>query len=255
MLAKQIPRRENSGPVTFAELHRAGGIELYVITMDLATGLPVVFCRRTTPDVEVAGAVAASAAIPGAFPAGRAVFDAAGHGAVVHQLVDGSSWANYPSFVFQDRSFRTWLAGEAQVEQAWSDSDLADWELEMSRPLIGYILGDPEPLEYRNSDRVRTARRPRRESPLRSRTHLHVAAAGDVPVRVAALERLDAPGGRSGADHLGGVECGRAAGCVPAVLDVARALDARRLLPVRPRRHRSRSSWSRSSSPSPRSVG
>ncbi len=151
MLAKQIPQREKSGPVTFAELHRASGIELYVITMDLATGLPVVFCRRTTPDVEVAGAVAASAAIPGAFPAGRAVFDAAGHGAVVHQLVDGSSWANYPSFVFQDRSFRTWLAGEAQVEQAWSDSDLADWELENSRPLIGYILGDPEPLEYRNS--------------------------------------------------------------------------------------------------------
>ena len=151
MLANQIPQRENAGPVTFAELHRASGIELYVITMDLATGLPVVFCRRTTPGVEVAGAVAASAAIPGAFPAGRAVFDAAGHGAVVHQLVDGSSWANYPSFVFQDRSFRTWLAGEAQLEQAWSDSDLADWELENSRPLIGYILGEPEPLEYRNS--------------------------------------------------------------------------------------------------------
>ncbi len=151
MLAKQIPQREHSGPVTFAELHRAGGIELYVITMDLATGLPVVFCRRTTPDVEVAGAVAASAAIPGAFPAGRAVFDADGQGAVVHQLVDGSSWANYPSFVFQDRSFRTWLAGEAQVRHAWSDDDLADWELETSRPLVGYVLGDPEPPEYRNS--------------------------------------------------------------------------------------------------------
>ena len=151
MLANQIPQRAQTGPVTFAELHGAKGIELYVITMDLATGLPVVFCRRTTPDVEVAGAVAASAAIPGAFPAGRAVFDGAGHGAVVHQLVDGSSWANYPSFVFQDRSFRAWLAGEAQVGHSWSDADLADWELEASRPLIGYVLGDPEPLEHRNS--------------------------------------------------------------------------------------------------------
>jgi predicted acylesterase/phospholipase RssA len=150
-LAAQIPARERDGPVTFAELHRATRIELYVLTMDLATGLPVVFCRRTTPDVEVAGAVAASAAIPGAFPAGRAVFDSAQHGAVVHQLVDGSSWANYPSFVFQDRSFRTWLAAEAQDEQPWSDADRSDWERETSRPLVGFILGDPEPLEYRNS--------------------------------------------------------------------------------------------------------
>ncbi len=150
-LAEQIPQREREGPVTFAELHRATRIELYVLTMDLATGLPVVFCRRTTPDVEVSGAVAASAAIPGAFPAGRAVFDSADHGAVVHQLVDGSSWANYPSFVFQDRSFRTWLAGEAQGARPWSAYDRAEWELEGARPLIGYILGDPEPLEHRNS--------------------------------------------------------------------------------------------------------
>jgi predicted acylesterase/phospholipase RssA len=138
-------------PVTFADLHRSTRIELYVVAMDLATGLPVVFCRRTTPNVEVAGAVAASAAIPGAFPAGRAVFDAHGEGAVVHQLVDGSSWANYPAFIFQDRSFRTWLQGEAQAGSTWSDEDRADWIAEGERPVVGYVLGDPEPLEQRNS--------------------------------------------------------------------------------------------------------
>ena len=42
------------GPVTFAELYDMSTekIELYVVAMDLATGQPIVFCRRTTPDVE-----------------------------------------------------------------------------------------------------------------------------------------------------------------------------------------------------------
>ncbi len=103
------------GPVTFAELHAATGIELYVLAMDLANSHPMVFSRRTTPDVDVAGAVAASSAIPGAFPAGRGVFMSPANGATVHALVDGGTWANYPSFVFQDRSFRTWLRATSEA--------------------------------------------------------------------------------------------------------------------------------------------
>lgn len=147
-LAERIPDRAGTGPVTFDELHGATGIELYVVTMDLSLGVPVVFCRRTTPTVEVAGAVAASAAIPGMFPAGRAVFDVAGEGAVVRQLADGSLFANYPSFVFDDRSFRTWLRGEAQVQHGWSDADIGDWDAECARPVVGFVLGEPEPLEH-----------------------------------------------------------------------------------------------------------
>ncbi len=148
---KRAGPRNRSGPVSFAELHQATGIELYVITMDLATGLPVVFCRRTTPDVEVAGAVAASSAIPGAFPAGRAVFDADDQGAVIHQLVDGASWANYPSFVFQDRSFRAWLAAEAQADQPWTQTDVDDWDRETQRPVVGYLLGEADAPQQRTS--------------------------------------------------------------------------------------------------------
>lgn len=135
-----------TGPVTFAELHAATGIGLYVIAMDLVHGLPVVFSRWTTPTVEVAGAVAASSAIPGAFPAGRAVFDAAGGGAVVHQLIDGGAWANYPSFVFDDESFRVWMRGDAE-HRGHVPLDDDSWDAEAARPLVGLVLGDPDPLD------------------------------------------------------------------------------------------------------------
>lgn len=147
-LARQIGRPENQ-PVTFAQLHAATGIELYIIAMDLANGLPVLFCRRTTPEVEVAGAVASSSAIPAGFPAGRGVFWSGDAGAVVHQLVDGGAWANYPSFIFDDDSFRTWIKGESQARTVWTENDEHGWDAEERRPTVGFILGDPEPLEHR----------------------------------------------------------------------------------------------------------
>ncbi len=147
-LAHQIGK-VGSEPVTFDELYLAKGIELYVIAMDLATGLPVLFCRRTTPGVEVAGAVTSSSAIPAGFPAGRGVFWSPDDGAVVHQLVDGGTWANYPSFVFEDDSFRTWVRGESQDQARWSEIDDQVWAAEERRPTVGFILGDPEPLEHR----------------------------------------------------------------------------------------------------------
>lgn len=149
-MAQKIGKTDGTA-VTFADLHRATGIELYVVAVNLADGLPVVFCRRTTPGVDVAGAVVASGAIPGAFPAGRAVFQRGEDGAEVHALIDGSAWSVYPTFVFQDRSFRAWLRGEADLVGAHEPADGADFVREDERPLLGFTLGDPEPLEHRSA--------------------------------------------------------------------------------------------------------
>lgn len=149
-LAARIGKTDGS-PVTFAELYAATGIELYVVAMDLSNGLPVVFCRRTTPLVEVAGAVTSSSAIPGAFPPGRGVFSSPADGAVVHQFVDGGTWANYPSFVFQDRSFRAWLRAATQALGHWTEEDDEVWRQEAERPVVGFILGEPAPLERRQA--------------------------------------------------------------------------------------------------------
>ncbi len=141
-----------TGPVTFRQLYELSDepIELYVLAVDLATELPVVFCRRTTPDVEVAGAVVASSAIPGAFPGGRAVFSS-GDGASVHQLIDGAAWANYPSFIFQDQGFRTWLRGESELTGSASSDDQRVWAEEAARPVMGFVFGDEKRTEQRNS--------------------------------------------------------------------------------------------------------
>jgi predicted acylesterase/phospholipase RssA len=148
-LSQQI-NASGDGPITFRQLHEASGIELYVLAVDLATQLPVVFSRRSTPDVEVAGAVIASSAIPGALPSGRAVFSS-GDGARVHQLTDGGGWANYPSFIFQDRGFRTWLRGECELAGAGSSDEEAAWIDEAARPVMGFVFGEAEPAEHRNS--------------------------------------------------------------------------------------------------------
>jgi hypothetical protein len=149
-MAAKIGKTDGT-PVTFAELHAATRIELYVLAVDLANGLPLVFSRRTTPGVDVAGAVVASGSIPAAFPAGRAVVRRGDDGAMVHALIDGSAWAVYPSFVFQDRSFRAWLRGEAFTVGTATDADDAGLALEEQRPLIGFVLGDPEPLEHHDA--------------------------------------------------------------------------------------------------------
>ncbi len=141
----------SGAPVTFAELHAKTKIELYVLAVDLSNGLPTVFNRRMTPDAEVAAAVAASAAIPGAFPAARAVFDSEQSGATVHQLVDGSLWANYPSFIFDDHSFRCWLHDETKHLGAWTEADEQAWDVESARPLVGFVVSREKPPADRNA--------------------------------------------------------------------------------------------------------
>ncbi len=140
-----LRRDPSAGPVTFAEMYESTRIELYVVSLDLATEHPIVFNHRTTPTVDVAGAVAASSAIPGAFPAGRVMMQASDGGARVHQMIDGAGWANYPEFVFTDDGFRTWLAAEAQADGAWTDAESAAWQAEEDRPVVGFVLGEPDP--------------------------------------------------------------------------------------------------------------
>jgi predicted acylesterase/phospholipase RssA len=122
-----------AGLVTFGDLFEATGVELYVVVMDLASGTPVVFSRRSTPSVEIGAAVTSSCAIPGAFPPGRAVFRSPNLGAGVHQLVDGGTFANYPTFVFKDQSFRRWIGSQDDIEQ--------------ERPTVGFVLGEPEQID------------------------------------------------------------------------------------------------------------
>jgi predicted acylesterase/phospholipase RssA len=123
-----------TGPVSFDDLFAATGVELYVVAMDLASGTPVVFSHRTTPWVEVSSAVTSSCAIPGAFPPGRVVFNHPHLGAGVHQLVDGGTFANYPTFVFKDRSFQRWIGTQDDAQP---------------RPVVGFVLGEPEQLDRR----------------------------------------------------------------------------------------------------------
>lgn len=123
---------------TFQELLDATGISLYVVTLDLATNQPIVFCPKLTPESPVAPAVVASSAIPVAFPAARVEIDDR-----VHRIVDGGTWSNYPVFVFLDDEFR-YSAGLAAS----------------ARPTIGFILDEAgaRPAAPSASPRIRAGR-------------------------------------------------------------------------------------------------
>jgi NTE family protein len=93
-------------PVSFGDLVGATGIELNIVAVDVATRQPIVFNAATAPTVSVARAALASSAIPLAFRPGRLEVEHADGTTAVHRLMDGGVWANYPAFVFKDRSFR-----------------------------------------------------------------------------------------------------------------------------------------------------
>lgn len=82
-------------------------IELLVVAMNLATKQPIVFSPALTPDYPIAEAVIASAAIPVVFPTRRLIRVLEGS-ARVDRVVDGGTWANYPSFVYLDPAFRNY---------------------------------------------------------------------------------------------------------------------------------------------------
>ncbi|TFB69715.1 hypothetical protein E3O06_15470 [Cryobacterium glaciale] len=99
---------DESEPLTFAALAIRSSIELNVVAMDLALREPIVFNASITPDLLIAEAVVASSAIPVVLPT-RRILVGDGHDMAIHRLVDGGTWANYPSFVYQDTSFRAYF--------------------------------------------------------------------------------------------------------------------------------------------------
>ena len=125
--------------ITFGGLHSlTGGFELDIVAVDLARQHRVVFNYMLTPDCSVASAVVASAAIPLLFESRLLnVPDSSSRGVIV----DGGVLANFPSFVFEDRSYREW-AGLPAVPY----------------PVVGFLLDEAtggegvHPFLYRESD-------------------------------------------------------------------------------------------------------
>jgi NTE family protein len=94
--------------VTFSQLYGATGIELYVVAANVSRQRQVVFSHHTTPACQVIDAVLAACGIPGAFASGKLIVHESGRNSPerLHTIVDGGVWANYPTFVFKDASFR-----------------------------------------------------------------------------------------------------------------------------------------------------
>lgn len=91
--------------ITFQELYEANGIELTIVAADITNRRLFAFNHIRTPNCQVTEAVLASAAIPMLFRSPR--IQTFGHGARTCTMVDGGVWANYPDFVFNDPSFRS----------------------------------------------------------------------------------------------------------------------------------------------------
>jgi predicted acylesterase/phospholipase RssA len=100
------------GVVTFEQLHDRGGIDLFIVAADVSLATPVIFNHHTTPKAEVAAAVVASSAIPLVLR-NRRLRVHEPHRQVAHErthvIVDGGVMANFPDFVFRDRSFRRYF--------------------------------------------------------------------------------------------------------------------------------------------------
>jgi NTE family protein len=121
---------------TFDDLFAATEVGIYVVAMDLATRQPIVFSHELTPLMPIADAVVASSAIPVAFPPSLVEIDGE-----IHRLVDGGAYANYPSFVFDDPSFRAF-------HRLPTCEDV---------PTIGFVL-DQDKVEERSTGHPRSTR-------------------------------------------------------------------------------------------------
>lgn len=142
---------ESVGPVTFAGLYRATGIELNVVAADLSQGRQIVFSVWDTPDAQVGDAVLASSSIPFAF-APRHLLVPQGTAAYVHTLVDGGVWSNFPTFVFKDRSFRRASGRPELVEEEYVVSYLLDEQsgrqLDISQSSFVGLSAPADPAEW-----------------------------------------------------------------------------------------------------------
>jgi predicted acylesterase/phospholipase RssA len=128
---------EEGDRVSFADLFAATGIELNVVAADVSVGRQVVFNARWTPLVSVTRAVLASAAIPGAFLRGDLRVPLSGDGEgpyVIHTIVDGGVWSNFPMFVFEDAAYQQW-------QDAAVDTHPRSDEPKSARPAYDRVVG------------------------------------------------------------------------------------------------------------------
>jgi hypothetical protein len=134
--------------VTFADLYEATGIELNVVAADLSLRRQIIFSHHQTPRCSVADAVAASSAIPFAFPSRllavpvtRAEEEGEKENTFVHHtIVDGGVWSNFPMFVFEDSCFRELYGRDPYV--IGSDD------------VIGFLLDEGEAAPITGGDQV-----------------------------------------------------------------------------------------------------
>jgi predicted acylesterase/phospholipase RssA len=116
--------RDGAG-ATFERLYELTGIELHVVAVDINRHQLVVFNHELTPTCQVTEAVVASAAIPFAFEGLWLNVPGRRWG----MIVDGGIAANFPTFVFTDRSFRAWAGLR----------DLPD-----TAPIVGFLLDEAD---------------------------------------------------------------------------------------------------------------
>jgi predicted acylesterase/phospholipase RssA len=163
-----------TSPVTFADLYAATGIELNVVAADVTRSRQIVFNVWDTPRVQVTEAVLASSAIPLAFAPGHLEVPDGDRGTFTHTIVDGGVWANFPTFVFGDRSYRAYSKRPTDVAQDYVVGYLlaeeSDPETNLSDSQFRSVDEAPAPLEWQTSARL--------AAPLTSVKGLALAAAG-----------------------------------------------------------------------------
>lgn len=141
---KLADRGITTSSATFADLFRATDIECTIVALNVTVGQPAIFNHHWTPTAGVAAAVVASSAIPVAFSPALGFQDfryMPPHGAIVHVLVDGGAWANYPQFVFRDRSFRRFH----RMPDVPADSEIIGFVLTPSRRIADEVADEEKP--------------------------------------------------------------------------------------------------------------
>lgn len=190
-LARQVALldRPLEGAVTFASLHHATGIELNVVCADLSRGRQLVFSHWETPGVPVADAVLGSTSIPFAFaPRYFAIPD--GEDEWTHTLVDGGVWANFPTFIFADRSFRI-ASGRSEAIDAdhvvgYLLDEADEEDLDVSAGRFVAVGEAPDALEWRRAEERATA------TPARGSAGVVAAAVGMLFLPLRLVVRLGA---------------------------------------------------------------
>jgi NTE family protein len=120
---------------TFAEFHRRGFLDLYVVATNVSARSRQVFSYRHTPNVAIADAIRLSISIPLFFEAVQFNGTFLGEG---HYFSDGGILDNYPLHIFDDDDF--------QDGNRWHITGV-NWET------VGACTYTPDDCEHTNPDR------------------------------------------------------------------------------------------------------